>query len=161
MSTYIHDIPGRLRVKTPAIKGNDNAAAEVQRLLKIIEGIDSTAVNTTTGSVVINYNAKAVQSGKILDTLKESGYLDPSKVVTNEGRWRRQQSPHRLAPGENLRGLRPFLADRPDLIPAIRAGRHARVCVRRLLAASSGCQHEGRFSLPPSTFNPPRHSAKS
>jgi copper chaperone CopZ len=84
MSYYIHDIPGRLRVKTPAIKGNGNAAEEVQRLLNVIEGIDSTSVNTTTGSVVINYDAKAVQSGKILDTLKDSGYLDPSKTVTND-----------------------------------------------------------------------------
>lgn len=84
MNYYIHDIPGRLRVKTPVIKGNDNAADDVQKILNVIEGIDSTSVNTTTGSVVINYNARAVQSGKIIDTLKEKGYLDPSKAETND-----------------------------------------------------------------------------
>ncbi len=77
MSYYIHDIPGRLRVKTPVIKGNGNAAEEVQRILNVIEGIDSTSVNTTTGSVVINYNARAVQSEKIIDTLKDNRLSRP------------------------------------------------------------------------------------
>lgn len=84
MSYYIHDIPGRLRVKTPVIKGNGNAAKEVQKILDVIEGIDSTSVNTTTGSVVINYNARAIQSDKIIDTLKDKGYLDLAKVETKD-----------------------------------------------------------------------------
>lgn len=84
MAHYIHDIPGRLRVKMPAIKGNSNAAGELQRILDEIEGIDSTSVNTLTGSVIVNYDTRSLKSDVILDTLKERGYLDPSKVITND-----------------------------------------------------------------------------
>jgi len=84
MSYYIHNIPGRLRVKTPLVKGSPNTAQDVQRLLEAIEGIDSTAANTLTGSVVINYNSKTVDSGRILDILQQKGYFDISKVKTND-----------------------------------------------------------------------------
>ncbi|NLI81312.1 MAG: heavy-metal-associated domain-containing protein [Deltaproteobacteria bacterium] len=84
MGLYIHDIPGRLRVKTPIIKGNNSAAESVQKILEAIEGVDSTAVNTLTGSVVVNYNAKAVDSARLLQTLNQKGYIDLSRVSTNE-----------------------------------------------------------------------------
>jgi copper chaperone CopZ len=86
MSYYVHHVPGtgRLRVKIPFMKGNPNTAEDVKRLLDAIAGIDSTAVSTTTGSVVVNYNEKAVDSKQILDILKRNGYFDDSKVVTND-----------------------------------------------------------------------------
>jgi copper chaperone CopZ len=84
MSCYIHNVPGRLRVKIPFIKGNENTAEDVKRLLKNIDGIDSTAVNTLTGSVIVNYNSKAVTSERIIDTLTRNGYVDPSKTVSND-----------------------------------------------------------------------------
>jgi hypothetical protein len=84
MGCYIHDIPGRLRVRLPLVKGNPETAKDVGNILKSIEGIDSTAVNTTTGSVVINYNIKALNSEKILNTLNRNGYFDRSMVITND-----------------------------------------------------------------------------
>jgi copper chaperone CopZ len=84
MSYYIHSVPGRLRVKIPFVKGNPNTAADVSRLLEKIDGIDSTAVNTLTGSVLINYDSKSVNSDKILNALTQKGYVDPSKTVTND-----------------------------------------------------------------------------
>jgi len=84
MSFYIHDIPGRLRVKTPSLKGNFNAAEELKRILNSIEGIDSTSVNTLTGSVVVNYDTRSVGSARILHTLNECGYVDLTKTVTND-----------------------------------------------------------------------------
>lgn len=84
MSYYVHDIPGRLRVKIPSIKGSPNAANNVEGLLKAIEGIDSTAVNTLTGSIVINYNAGTVSSNEVLRILEEKGYFEAPNVVSNE-----------------------------------------------------------------------------
>jgi copper chaperone CopZ len=84
MGYYIHNVPGRLRVKTPSIKNNSDAAQEVQKILDVIEGIDSTSVNTVTGSVIVNYDARMVRSDHILDALQERGYLDPSKAITND-----------------------------------------------------------------------------
>lgn len=84
MGYYVHDIPGRLRVKIPLAKGRPDTAEEIEKLLKAIEGIDSTAMNTTTGSVVINYNIKALTSEKILSALNQNGYFDRSKVATRD-----------------------------------------------------------------------------
>jgi hypothetical protein len=84
MGCYVHDIPGRLRVRIPSIKGNPETAEDVRRILKAIEGIDSTAVNTVTGSVVINYNIKTLDSEKILSTLDQKGYFHRSQAITSD-----------------------------------------------------------------------------
>ena len=84
MSYYVHNIPGRLRVKTPFVKGDPDTAESIRKLLEAVEGVDSTAVRTLTGSVIINYNAKTIDSGAILDILKRKGYFDASQVQTNE-----------------------------------------------------------------------------
>lgn len=84
MGYYVHDIPGRLRVKIPLAKGRPDTAEEIEKLLKAIEGIDSTATNTTTGSVLINYNSKTLTSDQILGALNQKGWFDRSKVATHD-----------------------------------------------------------------------------
>ncbi len=85
MSTYIHNVPGRMRVKIPHMKRNQSSAEELQRILNQIEGIDSTAVNTLTGSIVINYDSRLIGPNRILNALKDRGYVDPSKaMMTND-----------------------------------------------------------------------------
>lgn len=84
MACYIHNVPGRLRVKTPSIKGNQTTAEDLQEILRKIEGIDSTAVNLLTGSIVINYNCRIVAPEEILNALKQTGYVDPSSAITND-----------------------------------------------------------------------------
>ena len=80
MGYYVHDIPGRLRVKIPLAKGRPDTAEEIEKLLKAIEGIDSTAMNTTTGSVVINYNIKALTSDR-------SSALSIKTAVSTAPKW--------------------------------------------------------------------------
>ena len=41
MSYYVHQVPGRLRIKSPSIKGNQKEAVVVEDLLKRMEGIKS------------------------------------------------------------------------------------------------------------------------
>lgn len=84
MGYYVHDIPGRWRIKIPLAKGRPDTAEEIEELLKAIEGIDSAATNTTTGSVVINYNSKTLTSDKILSALNQNGWFDRSKVATHD-----------------------------------------------------------------------------
>ena len=76
MSYYIHHVQGRLRVKSPFIKRSSSAAQEIKRLLGQIRGIESTEINTVTGSAVIFYEPKAVSSQEILETLEIAGYFD-------------------------------------------------------------------------------------
>lgn len=85
MSTYVHSVPGRMRVKIPHMKRNQSTAEELQTVLNQIEGIDSTALNTLTGSVVINYDVRLIGPNRILSALKDKGYVDPSQaIVTND-----------------------------------------------------------------------------
>lgn len=83
MRHYFHTVPGRLRIKSPFLKGKSNYA-EIERLLKAVPGIHSLDINTITGSVLVNYNPKMIVSEKIMNILKKPGYFDPSKAITND-----------------------------------------------------------------------------
>ncbi|MBI3803150.1 MAG: heavy-metal-associated domain-containing protein [Nitrospirae bacterium] len=84
MSYYIHQIPGRLRIKSPAVKRNPAKAEIVEGLLKSIDGVDSVAVNILTGSITIHYDQNNLQPEAILDRLKQARYFDESKAVTHD-----------------------------------------------------------------------------
>lgn len=84
MSYYIHNVPGRLRIKTPLIKKNQSIAEDVKNLLRPIIGISSTSFNLITGSIVINYDPKVITSKEIVNTLNYAGYFDLSKAITND-----------------------------------------------------------------------------
>lgn len=84
MSYYIHGVPGRLRVKTPVVRGSQYKAEEVQQLLKTIRGIMSVTARTLTGSLVISYDPTIINQKEIVEFLKKTGYFDDSKAVTND-----------------------------------------------------------------------------
>ena len=84
MSYYIHHIAGRLRVKTHLVKRNQNTAEEVQKKLGQINGINSVFVNTVTGSIIISYDTDTLSPQRVLYILKQMGYFDVSKAITND-----------------------------------------------------------------------------
>lgn len=84
MSFYVHEVPGRLRVKTPIAKGDALKAQKVEDLVISIPGVHSASVNPTTGSIVLNYDCTAVSSRQILDILTRNGIFNPSKVLTGD-----------------------------------------------------------------------------
>jgi len=84
MSYYVHNVPGRLRVKTPAVKRNKDVADEIRKTLSTINGIATVDINLTTGSILIYYNPKAVHNKDIISMLQRKGYFDASKAMTND-----------------------------------------------------------------------------
>lgn len=84
MSYYIHDLPGRLRIKTPKVKNNKEAACAVESLLVTMAGVASVAVNTTTGSCLVNYDPEKAKRDDILSVLVRTCCFDPSKAITND-----------------------------------------------------------------------------
>lgn len=84
MSYYIHQIPGRLRIKSPAVKRNQTMADAVESFLKAISGIRSVSVNTVTGSIIIHHDPQSISSETILGALKCNGYFDASKAMTHD-----------------------------------------------------------------------------
>lgn len=56
-----HALPGRLRLRVPAIIGHPTAAEEIQNRLGRLDGIDSARVSGITGSVLLRYDADVVE----------------------------------------------------------------------------------------------------
>jgi copper chaperone CopZ len=84
MSYYIHNVPGRLRVKSPLLKRNSAAADELKKILSTVQGIATVDFNPMTGSLLINYNHKVASHEDIVRLLERKGYFDRTKATTNE-----------------------------------------------------------------------------
>jgi hypothetical protein len=84
MSYYFHNVPGRLRIKTPRIKGNKDGALELQRWVSSMNGIRSAEANPLTGSLVIHFDEKRTCPESITHALSKAGYFDRSKAIDND-----------------------------------------------------------------------------
>lgn len=51
-----HQVPGRVRMKIPAGKGNPELLQQIGEIFGAIPGIEEIAVNPTTGSIVLHYD---------------------------------------------------------------------------------------------------------
>jgi len=84
VSYYIHNVPGRLRLKSPIIKKNGNLADEIRKTLSTMNGIATVDINLTTGSLLVNYNPKTTSHKDIISILQRKGYFDATRATTNE-----------------------------------------------------------------------------
>ncbi len=51
-----HQVPGRIRMKIPAAKGNPELLQQISQTFGVIPGIEQVTVNPATGSVVLHYD---------------------------------------------------------------------------------------------------------
>jgi copper chaperone CopZ len=70
---YIHNVPGRIRIVSEAIKRNPQAANEVRKGLSALAGVCTVHINLTTGSILIHYNPTTLAVEDILDILEMRG----------------------------------------------------------------------------------------
>ena len=84
MTDYIHNVPGRLRIKSIAIKNDRCAAETITKLLQGLPGIDRIALNRETGSCLINYDPRMATGDHIASLLSREGYFNPVEAVTND-----------------------------------------------------------------------------
>ena len=84
MSYYIHNVPGRVRLKSPIIKKNANVADEIKKTLSTMSGIATVDINLTTGSLLVNYNPQTTSHKDIISILQRKGYFDETRATTNE-----------------------------------------------------------------------------
>jgi Heavy metal associated domain 2 len=73
MNDQIHHVPGRLRVRVPAIKKSGYQAALLGAALRKTAGIFSAEPNVITGSIVIRYDQNSTSASAILGYLRERG----------------------------------------------------------------------------------------
>ena len=76
VSSYIHALEGRLRIKIPEVKGAPLKAGEVENHLQLLTGMEEVSANTITGNVLILYNPRLVNQEEIISALQELGYLE-------------------------------------------------------------------------------------
>jgi hypothetical protein len=81
MTYYLHQVPGRIRIRIPAIRHNRSKAAEVKNLFNF-DGIEKVEVNHLTGSVVVMFNPEKLNAQFLLDALSEKGYFDKGRAIT-------------------------------------------------------------------------------
>ncbi len=83
MNVYLHNVPGRLRVKIPSIKHLNHKAKKVESLFEFKEGIERVRANAVTGSLTINYDPELVSVDQLLAVLKEHGHLESDRSLVN------------------------------------------------------------------------------
>ncbi len=70
---FVHDIPGRLRIKIEYLKNHPERLQEIQTLLNV-SGVLRVRSNPLTGSTVVEYNPDKISSDRLLNILNINGY---------------------------------------------------------------------------------------
>ena len=84
MNYYFHNVPGRLRVKIPILKGRPAGIKAVEDLLLNLAGRERLKTNTLTGRVVINYDPDLLNAQQIIQLLIDHQYFDASSAITHD-----------------------------------------------------------------------------
>lgn len=75
MSSYLHVMDGRLRVKVPETKRSVSKAQQVEQLLRLLPGVTRVTANPTTGNVLVLFDSEQLTHDEILSTLRNADYL--------------------------------------------------------------------------------------
>jgi hypothetical protein len=84
MTYYLHQVPGRLRVKSPILKHRPIKCQRVVESLGGRRGIHKVKVNQLTGSVIVNYDPDEIDEDGILNILEYDNLFDRTQAVRND-----------------------------------------------------------------------------
>jgi hypothetical protein len=83
---YLHHVPGRLRLRLAALKGEGPAAARACAMAQAIPGIIDARANGATGSLVIRYAPQNLAPDELWAALRENGLVSgPSPIGNGAG----------------------------------------------------------------------------
>jgi Ca2+-transporting ATPase len=86
LSSYLHILDGRLRVKVPAVKRSVEQANRIESEIRKLEGVREVKANPATGNVLVHFDHQVLQHTHILDLLKEQGgFSAPAAAVATSG----------------------------------------------------------------------------
>lgn len=86
MKVYIHQVPGRIRIRTEAIKKNPDVAEAVGQTLLGITGIRACRINRYAGSIVIHYDTHVLTAETIQALCQKYCLLKSGKSVDEWGK---------------------------------------------------------------------------
>jgi copper chaperone CopZ len=104
MKYYVHQVPGRLRIKIPSLRSSAEQAQKIQGVLEELNGVESASANPVTGSVLVLYDRETVDSEEILEALEDRGYLDKSSIMSSQDQDSGSFSRHQAVIGKALFG---------------------------------------------------------
>ena len=80
MSSYLHVMDGRLRVKVPETRRSVSKALHVEQLIQALPGIIRVTANPTTGNVLVLFDSEQLTHDEILAALRKAEYLQDPHV---------------------------------------------------------------------------------
>jgi hypothetical protein len=72
-ATYVHALNGRLRIKVPEVKGDQERAQEIENDFCLITGMKYVSANPVTGNVLLVYDPQVLSQEDILKFFYELG----------------------------------------------------------------------------------------
>ncbi len=81
MTYFIHNIPGRLRIKIPTLKHEAGQTDNIRSSFSGMYGIDKVSVNTLTGSIIINYDPAVFAVDQLINILQYNELIDSNQPV--------------------------------------------------------------------------------
>ncbi len=85
MTEYVHHIPGRLRVRSAAIKGSQAGAGRATTLVHSLAGVRSVEANVLTGSLTVRYDPEITSASTLMKALRDHGYLAADQKLPHGG----------------------------------------------------------------------------
>ena len=93
---YFHHVPGRLRIRSSQVKGNEREASSATAWLRSLPGVSSAEANVVTGSLTLRYDPSTTGCENLLTALKGAGYVSanfdsrPAPIVSAQSTFRSQ-----------------------------------------------------------------------
>ena len=81
---YMHNIPGRLRIKIPKLQHRHQQCLRLEGLFARKKGVEKVTTNPLTGSVVFEYDDDCTSTSQILAILKKHHFLDETVFDESE-----------------------------------------------------------------------------
>lgn len=75
MSSYLHVMDGRLRVKVSEVKRSVFRARHAEQVIQALPGVRRVTANPTTGNVLVLFDSAQLTHAEILSELKQADYL--------------------------------------------------------------------------------------
>jgi Heavy metal associated domain 2 len=88
-ASVVHHVPGRMRLRSPALKGDVFAIADLRSGFAEIAGITAVTANACTGSVLLEYDPAIVSPDELVEAPVIRGLTRPAAVAADgtDSRW--------------------------------------------------------------------------
>lgn len=77
MDYYMADTPGRLRIESPALKGDPSKAKQFRDLVMALPGVQSIDLRPEIGSATIHYDPHAIDHKALIGEARQERLLRP------------------------------------------------------------------------------------